>query len=53
MGFELTTLVVIGTDCMGSYKSREREREREREKTCKLIKIVLKKKEKCNILFKN
>jgi hypothetical protein len=21
MGFELTTLVVIGTDCMGSYKS--------------------------------
>jgi hypothetical protein len=21
MGFELTTLVVIGTDCIGSYKS--------------------------------
>ena len=47
VGFEITTLVVLGTDCLGSYKSKchtfttatterkkestERERERERE----------------------
>jgi hypothetical protein len=24
MGFELTTLVVIGTDCIGNYKSNYR-----------------------------